>query len=585
MTSPSSPMPLRRLFLALVLALPPPPRDGGLGRRGPPRRRCRSPAGKTIEGVVESADAKEVVLKVGPEERRAHPVGAARPARRLPRPRGAHAGRRRRGSALAWPSSRADLGLFAEARAEYEKALALGALKAKDVHRARGARPRRRAVEQGVGRGRAALADAGDVAGALEIARGLKLAFGEAPNAPAIRALIEDLLAQVRAQDDSAKKDAEELAKAEAQARRAKEILERRMRAEGAINTGDVAAKECADGREQGAVTQRAQGRRGRALDGLHRGAQEPRPPAPHPPHGRREGARRGGRAARTTSTRSSSRCAWRWRSSSRRPARATTATAEEWAAQAAYIDPVDPDLLELRERIADRASGTVAHPLRRRHVTARARPPRIRSVNRDAGHVAVQRRGPRPRVASGRPRGASARRGRRCPCPTTAGHGVVAAQQQRRHPDLHLVGEARAQERAVERGAALHEQPLHAAGSRAAPQSAARSTAAVPLPHRDDLDAAARTERRLARDVARRAGGHEHGRARARRRAAATRPRPVRRRVTSTRSGWRRPSGGPPGRRHVSRGSSASQRPAADEHRVAAPAQLVHLGLGARCP
>src|SRR6185436_7567125 len=38
-------------------------------------------------------------------------------------------------------------------------------------------------------------------------------------------------------------------------ARRARELLERRVRAEGAVNTGDEAAKRCAEAREQGAVS------------------------------------------------------------------------------------------------------------------------------------------------------------------------------------------------------------------------------------------------------------------------------------------------------------------------------------------
>jgi hypothetical protein len=206
-------------------------------------------------------------------------------------------------------------------------------------------------VDRGVAVARR-LADAGEFAAALEVARGLKLAFGEAPNAPAIRTLIEDLLAAVRAQDESAKKDAEDLAKAEAQARRAKEILERRTRAEGAINTGDVAAKESAAAQQQGAVTS-ARKHAEKALEAYTEA---------------RKNLGRLRRILPPDDAKAKDEVASRLNDLDKKqfalclgmakflaaPGARNYAKAEEWAAKAAYIDPVDPVLLELRQRIAE---------------------------------------------------------------------------------------------------------------------------------------------------------------------------------------------------------------------------------------
>ena len=209
----TSPRPLgllRVLLLGLLLALA--PFVGALRCWAGEGRVVSLPlaAGKVLEGVVESADAREVVVRVGPEERRRIPWDQLAPlgvyrAREALAP-AADGEARRTLAELA-----ADLGLYAEARAEYEKALALGALPQKEFD-ALVAAAEQSAVEQGVESARRR-ADAGDVAGALEIARGLKLAFGAAPNAARIRALIEGLLEQVRAEDEAAAKDVAELAR------------------------------------------------------------------------------------------------------------------------------------------------------------------------------------------------------------------------------------------------------------------------------------------------------------------------------------------------------------------------------------
>jgi len=306
-------------------------------------------SGKVLEGMVESADAREVVLRMGPEERRRipweqlAPLGVYRVREALAPPADGEA---RRGLAeLA-----ADLGLFAEARAEYEKALALGAL-SKDEFAPLVAAAEEAAVEHGVAVARRK-ADAGDLAGALEAARGLKQAFGEAPNAPKIRALIEQLLEQVRTQDEAASQEAAELAQLEQRARRAKELLERRVRAEERMAAGDEAALRCAEARTQGAVTRARKA--GEEADEAFTEA--------------RKNLGRLRRILPLEDTAAREQVAARLNELDRKqfalrlamakfyvaPGARNYPRAEEWAAKAAYIDPVHPELLELRQRIVE---------------------------------------------------------------------------------------------------------------------------------------------------------------------------------------------------------------------------------------
>jgi hypothetical protein len=156
----------------------------------------------------------------------------------------------------------------------------------------------------------------------------------------------------VRAQDDSAKKDAEELAKAEAQARRAKELLERKTRAEGAIAGGDLAAKESADAREKGNVTKA----RKAAETSLAAYTEA------------RKNLGRLRRIVPLEDAKARDEVASRLNDLDKKqfalclamakflaaPGARNFAKAEEWALKAAYIDPVDPELLELRQRIAE---------------------------------------------------------------------------------------------------------------------------------------------------------------------------------------------------------------------------------------
>lgn len=304
-------------------------------------------AGLAIEGVVESADAREVVLRVGAQERRRipweqlAPLGVYRVREALAP---AADGQARRDLAeLA-----ADLGLFAQARVEYEKALALGALEQKEFD-VLVARAEEAAVEQGVEAARR-LADAGDLPGALGIARDLKLAFGEALNAPKIRVLIEGLLEQMRAREAADAAELADLAQMEQQARREKEILERRTRAEERMAAGDAAAAHSAQAREKGNVTKSRKGAEEADAAYTEARRQLGRLRRILPPD---DQAAREQVAARLNEL---DRKQFALRLALAKfyaaPGARNYGEAERWAAKAAYLDPVHPELLELRERI-----------------------------------------------------------------------------------------------------------------------------------------------------------------------------------------------------------------------------------------
>lgn len=305
--------------------------------------------GKSISGVVESADAQEVVLRVGPEERRRIPWSGLAPLG-VYRVRAALAPPADGEKRLGLAELAADLGLFAEARAEYEKALGLGALDP-PTFTALVAKAERSAVEQGVALARR-LADVGDLPAALEVARNLKLTFAEAPNAGDIGRLIDDLLVQVRAQDDAAKQEAADLAKKEGEVRRLKEIFERRARAEERISIGDEAARQAALAREKGNVTKAGHG--AQTADEAYTEA--------------RKHLGRLRRILPAADAKAREEVAGRLNDLDRKqfalllatakfyaaPGARNYARAELWAAKAAYIDPVHPELLELRQRLAD---------------------------------------------------------------------------------------------------------------------------------------------------------------------------------------------------------------------------------------
>lgn len=209
-------------------------------------------SGKSIEGVVESADGKEVVVRVSAEEVRRVPWTQLAPLG-VYRVKAALAPAADGDARLALAELAVELGLYAEARTEFEKALALGALSQKDfllvVTKAESD-----AVEAGVGQA-LKMADAGDWDQALEMARNLKMHFGGAPNAAAIDKLISRLLQQVRELEKAAEKASQELARVRVEAERNKEILRRRTKAVGQIEQGRKEAEQAAEARAQGVVS------------------------------------------------------------------------------------------------------------------------------------------------------------------------------------------------------------------------------------------------------------------------------------------------------------------------------------------
>ena len=301
--------------------------------------------GKVLRGVVESATEDEVVLRTGPESRRHVPWVQLAPR-----------GHFRVKAALASPTDgearmklaelAVDLGLYVEARVEYEKALALGALNKKDFTRIV-TQAERDAVKAGVSRAQRT-AESGDLDAAMETARQLKLHFATAPNALAINKLIEQLLAKVHELDAAAAKDLEELKRIKIEVRRHKEILLRKTNAVDQIRRATMIAAQSKAKQEQGSVT-----RARKLADKANEGFQDAR--------------KNLGRLRRILP-----------RDHVQRPAilaeldkldraqfdllfgmawflafdAGSFTQAEKFAAKASYIDPVHPELVELREHL-----------------------------------------------------------------------------------------------------------------------------------------------------------------------------------------------------------------------------------------
>ena len=299
-------------------------------------------SGKTVEGVVESADAKEVVVRLGPDQ-----------VRRLPWHQLAPLGAYRARDALAPVADgqarlelallAVDLGLYVEARREFEKALALGALRQKAflqfVMKAE-----REAVESGVRQALQA-ADSGDWEQALQLARDLKMHFGGAPNAASIDKLIAELVVRVRDLQKAADKDAQELARVKIEAERNKEIIRRRTKAVGQIEQGRKEAEQAALARDTGNVTRARKFAEAadKAFMGARRDLGRLRRIVP-----REDGAYREILALLNQLDRDHFALlhgtAWFfWEET-------VYSRADEYAARASYIDPVHPDLLELRD-------------------------------------------------------------------------------------------------------------------------------------------------------------------------------------------------------------------------------------------
>lgn len=301
-------------------------------------------SGKSVRGHVAAATPEEVVLRIGEQERRLPwsalaPLGAWRCHRALAPPADGEA--RLKLAVLA-----VDLGLFVEAREEFEKALALGALKANEFAE-RVAAAERAAVENGVALARQR-AESGDLEGALEEARRLRQHFSEAPGSAAIGRLIADLVKRIQSLDAQALADQEELARIQVESRRQKEVLERRVRATDRISNGERAAEESARYREQGSVT-RAR-KHAEEADGLFQDARlqlgRLRRILPEGDPERREVL---ARLAELDRQQFALRFAMaRFFAESR-----TWTQAERWIQLSSYIDPVHPDLMALREEVA----------------------------------------------------------------------------------------------------------------------------------------------------------------------------------------------------------------------------------------
>jgi hypothetical protein len=300
--------------------------------------------GKALRGAVESADAAEVVLLLEGGERRRVPWNALAPVG-VWRARAAGVrpddglGRR----ALA--ELAAELGLYALARAEFEKASALGALDPGALAAAV-SEAEKRAVESGVARAERA-ADAGDVDGALAIARDLKIDFAAAADAKRVDALLESLLARIRTRETALAATQAEIEKVVAAAERAKRVAQLDFDARRLSDAADRAADEARASMPK-AVVSRVRRSAGEAAD-LY------------------DGSRRAlGRLRRISSQAGPDREAVQARLSDldRRQFRLlfeaakffwderVYAAAEEFAARAAFVDPVDPALLELREEM-----------------------------------------------------------------------------------------------------------------------------------------------------------------------------------------------------------------------------------------
>lgn len=300
--------------------------------------------GKTLTGVVESADEGEIVLRLGPEQ-----------VRRIPWSRLTPLGFYRAKSAVAPAADgearhklallAADLGLHVEARKEFEKAYALGAIK-KQAYKSSIAQVERTAVENGVRRAER-LAEAGDLEGAMAAARELQIHFATAPNAGAIQALITKLVRHVRELDQDAAREQAELERVVLEVKRNKEIQLRKNKAldlfKNALRVMDEWKAACTQGSVSRArklaeqadeMFQDARRNLGRLRRIL---------PREHP--ARRDILVQLGKL-------DSAQFELRFGMAEMYADQRTWTRAERWAALASYIDPVHPDLVELRDRL-----------------------------------------------------------------------------------------------------------------------------------------------------------------------------------------------------------------------------------------
>ncbi len=298
--------------------------------------------GKSIQGVIEEGDEREVVVRTGPEQVRRIPWSRLAPlgyyrAKRALAP-AADGKARQRLAELA-----VDLGLFVEAREEYEKAYALGAIDKKKFKGAV-ASAERDAVRNGVQYAEK-LAESGDLEAAMQIARQLKLHFASAPNAREVGALVAKLVKLVQTLDKAAAKEQAELDRVVVENKKQKEILRRKTKALDLFKNAEKMHPEWLKLRKRGSLTKAR-----RIADKMDTMYQDARInlgrlrrilPREHPTRKevlaqltRLDKAQFDLRIGMAEYEKEAT--AWKH--------------AERWAAKASYIDPVHPDLVELRD-------------------------------------------------------------------------------------------------------------------------------------------------------------------------------------------------------------------------------------------
>lgn len=300
--------------------------------------------GKSLTGVVEEGNALEVVVRLGPDQ-----------VRRIPWSRLAPLGHYRAKRALAPVADgkarlelaelAVDLGLYVEAREEYEKALALGAI-GKSKFKNAVAAAERDAVHNGVLYAQR-LADSGDFEAAMVIARKLKLHFASAPNAAQVGKLVAQLVKRVESLDKAAAREKAELERVTIESKRNKEILVRKTKA---IDLFKNAVRLMEGWRKN--VAQGSQTRARKAAEKtdamfhqarLHLGRLRRILPRGH--------AARAEILAQLTQL-DKAQFDLRFGMAEFYNDQTVWTRAEKWAALASYIDPVHPDLVELRDHL-----------------------------------------------------------------------------------------------------------------------------------------------------------------------------------------------------------------------------------------
>ncbi len=300
--------------------------------------------GKSLTGVVEKGTKLEVVVRLGPDQ-----------VRRVPWSRLAPLGHYRAKRALAPAADgearlelaelAVDLGLYVEAREEYEKALALGAISKSKFQKAVTA-AERDAVHNGIQYAER-LADSGDLETAMEIARKLKLHFASAPNAAEVGKLVAKLVKRVQDFDRAAAREKAEIERVTIESKRNKEILVRKTKAvdlyKNAVKLMEGWRKNVAQGSQTRArkAAEKADAMFHQAR--LHLGRLRRILPRSHP-------ARADILAQLTQLDRA--QFDLRFGMAEFYNNQTVWTRAEKWAALASYIDPVHPDLVELRDHL-----------------------------------------------------------------------------------------------------------------------------------------------------------------------------------------------------------------------------------------